>query len=99
GPVQRIGPRQVGGARSMQSEHGLLKEIVGLRPHRHQAQAEPVQARSHQSVELFEDTVLPPRIALHELVQLTEAYLHAEPPVGSVPRQPTEPLWPTPSTP
>jgi len=78
----------------MQSEQGLLKEIVGLRPHRRQAQAEPVQARSHQSVELFEDTVFPPRIALHESIELIEACFHTEPPVGSVPHQPTEPSGP-----
>jgi len=62
----------------MDAEHGLLEEIVSPRIGGHEAHAEAIESRRHQSLQLLEDAVLPPRIALHEFAQVIGVRLHAE---------------------
>ena len=76
-PVQRIGPGPVGRARAMDPEESFLEIVVGLRLARRETQTEPIQPRCQQPVQLFEDAILPSRIALHELAELTGVRLHA----------------------
>src|SRR5215813_9660003 len=78
----------------MQPEHRFLEEIVGLRRARREAQAEAIQPGRHQAVDLVEDAIVPPRIALHEFAELLGTRLHANPDVCNLPRRLAEPCEP-----
>src|SRR5690606_19157443 len=68
-PMQRARAAGVGSSRPVQLQERLLKAVFGLGGSHREAQAEAIQPRCHQLVQLIEHAVVAIGIALHEMAE------------------------------